>query len=94
MTTKNRFELEQAFKAECKVIDFKLEYSNFIGTEKYGIVSFPDPQIATASMKPRNDRGKTIINISITYIWFHQPKMSESPTIYVHITGFVVCNVA
>ena len=39
MTTKNRFELEQAFKAECKVIDFKLEYSNFIGTEKYGIVS-------------------------------------------------------
>ena len=48
----------------------------------------PDPQIATASMKPRNDRGKTIINISITYIWFHQPKMSESPTIYVHITLF------
>ena len=39
MTTKNRFELEQAFKAECKVIDFKLEYSNFIGPEKYGIVS-------------------------------------------------------
>ena len=39
MTNKNRFELEQAFKAECKVIDFKLEYSNFIGTEKYGIVS-------------------------------------------------------
>jgi len=49
----------------------------------------PDPQIATASMKPRNDRGKTIINISITYIWFHQPKMSESPTIYVHITNSI-----
>ena len=39
MTTKNRFELEQAFKAECKVIDLKHEYTGYRENIRWAIAT-------------------------------------------------------
>lgn len=39
MTTKNRFELEQAFKSECKVIDLKHEYTGYRENIRWAIAT-------------------------------------------------------
>lgn len=40
MTTKFTFELDQAFKAECKVIDLKREYAKYREEVRWGIATY------------------------------------------------------
>ena len=85
MTTKNRFELEQAFKAECKVIDFKLEYSNFIGTEKYGIVS----SLSEKELREKYNLLLCLITVNHKFLALHICHNNRIPAIIILIHRIV-----